>query len=112
MKKNIPLCMLLCVLLISGAAFSNDEPVGRAVLNIADGEKGDVTFPHEKHQQTLKDCTLCHSLFPKQQGMIREMITDGKLKRKQVMNHCLACHRSKKKEGLKTGPTSCSKCHH
>jgi hypothetical protein len=24
---------------------------------------------------------------------------------------CLKCHREKKKEGVKTGPTSCSVCH-
>ncbi|MBU1171147.1 MAG: cytochrome c family protein [Proteobacteria bacterium] len=111
MKKMIFPILILFVFLINHTAFSAEETVGRPVLKIADGEKGDVTFPHEKHQQTLKDCTLCHSLFPKKPGVVREMITDGKLKRKQVMNHCLACHKAKKKEGLKTGPTSCSKCH-
>jgi hypothetical protein len=34
------------------------------------------------------------------------------LKKKHIMNIlCTKCHRQKKKEGLKTGPTTCSKCH-
>ena len=91
--------------------FTEGDPVGKAVIEITAGQRGDVTFPHETHQKTLKDCNICHSLFPKKEKVIQEMKAKNTLKKKQVMANCLSCHRAKKKEGLKTGPTSCSKCH-
>jgi len=74
--------------------------------------KGNVYFPHHMHQDNIKDCNVCHNLFPQQAGVIQDLKNLEKLKKKQVMNKkCLKCHRAKKKAGEKTGPTSCSKCH-
>jgi hypothetical protein len=50
-------------------------------------------------------------VFPKTIGVISEMKVNGKLQNKEVMDHCLDCHRERKKAGEKTGPTTCSKCH-
>jgi len=95
-----------------------------AVLAIAEQNKGaekivlhganmgDITFPHHQHQNVLGDCNLCHDLFPKEAGVIDKMKAGDELKKKQVMNtKCIRCHKEKKNEGVKTGPTSCSVCH-
>ena len=111
MKTLFFVLVVLGLFVIAQPAFTGNDPVGKAVLELTAGEKGDVTFPHKTHQTVLGDCMACHTLFPQKAGVIREMIKDGKLKKKQVMNHCLACHREKLKEGVKAGPTSCSQCH-
>jgi DNA-directed RNA polymerase subunit RPC12/RpoP len=33
------------------------------------------------------------------------------LKKKEVMNRCVQCHRELAQEGQKTGPVKCSECH-
>lgn len=75
------------------------------------GSKGKVFFPHHEHQNNLVDCTICHSMFPQKPGIIVDFIRQGKLEKKQVMNHCRGCHRNLSQRGEKAGPTSCNKCH-
>lgn len=76
------------------------------------GNQGDVKFPHHQHQETLKDCMLCHDLFPQQAGSIQELKQKGVLAQKQVMNkQCLKCHKAKKDAGEKSGPVTCTQCH-
>jgi hypothetical protein len=75
------------------------------------GKAGNTPFPHHRHQDTLKDCNLCHNLFPQQAGAIEKLKQDGTLRNKQVMKQCQSCHRKMAREGQKTGPTSCKKCH-
>lgn len=111
-KKMLPVLIVAgLLLLMAQQAFTDGEPMGKAVIDITAGNKGNVTFPHHTHQIVLGDCTACHNLFPQKAGAIQLMITERKLTQKQVMNQCLACHRDKGKAGVKTGPTSCSKCH-
>jgi hypothetical protein len=89
------------------------ENKGAAVIRLAGGERGTVDFPHRRHQQKLNDCDICHSLFPQKAGIIEELKAQGKFKKKQVMNKlCVKCHRQKKREGIKAGPTMCARCHH
>jgi hypothetical protein len=60
--------------------------------------KGNVTFPHLKHQENLKDCTKCHTSE-----------TGGKIEgfgKDIAHNTCKKCHSESGK-----GPTSCSACH-
>lgn len=77
-----------------------------------DGSRGVVAFPHYLHQNTLKDCQICHTLFPREQGGIERLKKAGELVKKQVMNkHCIKCHKATRKAGNKSGPTKCSKCH-
>ncbi|MCL2760491.1 MAG: cytochrome c family protein [Desulfuromonadales bacterium] len=60
---------------------------------------GDVTFDHKKHQETLKDCAICHG--PGTPGVIADFGKDfahGK--------GCKGCHQEKGQ-----GPTKCGECH-
>jgi cytochrome c-type protein NrfB len=85
---------------------------GAKELVIPCGNQGDVKFPHQQHQEALKDCMLCHDLFPQKAGSIQEMKQQGTLAQKQVMNKlCVKCHKAKKDAGEKSGPVTCSQCH-
>lgn len=63
---------------------------------------GDVQFNHAKHQQMLKDCTICHAT--KQGGTIPGF---GKEKAHKL---CWDCHKTKSNG---KGPTAsnCKGCH-
>jgi hypothetical protein len=93
-------------------ASAEEQARGSQEMVLKGGETGNIPFPHGAHQQALKDCSICHSLFPQQTGGIATRITEGTLKNKQVMNElCTRCHRQMKQEGKSTGPTSCRECH-
>ena len=94
---------------LSGAPVENK---GAAEIKLAGGKRGLVAFPHHRHQDKLGDCDICHSVFPQEAGIIEKLKAQGKLKKKHVMNKlCTKCHKQKKREGIKTGPTTCKKCH-
>jgi hypothetical protein len=94
---------------LSGAPVENK---GAAEIKLPGGNRGPVSFPHHQHQDQLGDCDICHSVFPQKAGIIEALKAEGKLKKKHVMNKlCTKCHRQKKKEGIKSGPTTCVKCH-
>lgn len=85
---------------------------GAATIKLNGGMMPEVTFPHRMHQDELSDCTLCHDLFQQKSGAIKDAITAGKLKKKQVMKaKCLTCHRQRKAAGQPAGPTACNRCH-
>ena len=58
---------------------------------------GNVSFPHKKHQELLKECKICHEKGP---GKIEGLGKDWAHKT------CKGCHEEKKK-----GPTKCGECH-
>ncbi len=90
---------------------SQNTPAADITLN-GGGKRGEVHFPHQKHIDTLGDCNVCHDLYPNTAGIIDALKAQGKLREKQVMNEqCIQCHRTAKKEGKSSGPTTCSKCH-
>ena len=60
-------------------------------------KNGNITFPHKKHQELLKDCKICHAKGP---GKIADLGKDWAHKT------CKGCHEEKK-----AGPTKCSECH-
>jgi cytochrome c553 len=60
-------------------------------------KNGDISFPHKKHQELLKDCKTCHEKGP---GKIEGFGKDWAHKT------CKACHEAKS-----TGPTKCAECH-
>lgn len=98
-------CLLICPVFAEDSANS-----GKMMLH--GGSSGDVYFDHGHHQTVLKDCTLCHQVFPQETGSIQNMIKSGSLKPKQVMNtQCIACHREKQNAGVATGPVTCTRCH-
>ncbi|RQW82391.1 MAG: cytochrome C [Geobacter sp.] len=59
---------------------------------------GKVSFPHQKHIDKLKDCTLCHAT--KAGGKIAGF---DKAKAHKL---CIDCHKK-----MKSGPTGCKDCH-
>lgn len=88
------------------------ENKGASEIMLKGGSRGVVRFPHHLHQNTLKDCQICHALFPQEQGGIERLKKTGELVKKQVMNkHCINCHKATQKAGNRSGPTKCSKCH-
>jgi hypothetical protein len=115
---KIRIVLLLCIgtlMVAAGSAATSDvtaENRGATEIKLPGGTRGLVNFPHHRHQDALGDCQICHSLFPQKAGIIKELKAQGKLKKKHIMNKlCLKCHRQKKREGLKGGPTTCAKCH-
>ncbi len=61
-------------------------------------KNGNVSFPHKKHQEMLKDCKKCHEKGPgKIQGFGKELAH---------AKGCKGCHEEGKK-----GPTKCGECH-
>lgn len=101
-------CFICGISAMAGAP----EPTGAEFITLDGGDSGAVPFPHRLHQTVLGDCMICHSVFPQKAGSIGELKASGELKQKQVMNkQCTACHRKLKKEGKKTGPTTCKSCH-
>jgi len=112
MKSKTVVILIVFGILFSVAMAVAFQNTGAPNITLEGGKKGNVYFPHHMHQDNIKDCNVCHNLFPQQAGVIQDLKNLEKLKKKQVMNKkCLKCHRAKKKAGEKTGPTSCSKCH-
>lgn len=113
--KNLKYLVLMSViiLIIPTCTVFGDTAVkkGEKEMVLQGGTRGNVAFPHERHQKSLGDCQKCHSIFPQDKGSIQKMIGEGKLKKKAVMDHCKDCHKEMATKGEKTGPTSCSKCH-
>lgn len=88
MKKIIAAAAL--TIFCAGTALAADE----IVLN---AKNGNVTFNHKKHQESLKDCKVCHEKGP---GKIEGFGKDFAHKT------CKGCH-----EQMKKGPTRCGECH-
>ncbi|MGD8366354.1 MAG: cytochrome c3 family protein [Desulfobacterales bacterium] len=93
---------------------TEDQDRGAADMILEGGSRGEVPFPHRRHQEALEDeCRSCHDLFPQKKGSIETLKAEGKLEPKQVMNKlCTNCHRKYRREGIEAGPTTCSQCHH
>ncbi|MBC2716079.1 MAG: cytochrome c3 family protein [Desulfobacteraceae bacterium] len=110
-------CLLIVVFFVFLAVFSyaheDHDDFGDEIIILEKGRMPQVTFPHQMHQTVLENnCNACHDLFPKQHGIIKEMITQEKLKKQQVMNsNCLKCHKERKAAGQKAGPVKCTQCH-
>ncbi len=111
MKKIV--FIVLTLLVVSLSVLVNAQDKGAEVVVFEKGRMQPVTFAHHMHQQKLSnDCSSCHDLFPMESGIIKEMITQEKLKKQQVMNSkCVKCHKDRKKQGLAAGPTKCTACH-
>ena len=115
---KIKILLLLCagILMVAAGSVATSgvatENKGTAEIKLPGGTRGLVPFPHHRHQDKLGDCEICHSVFPQKAGIIKALKAQGKLKKKHVMNKlCTQCHRQKKREGMKSGPTTCAKCH-
>ena len=113
--KTLRLFILILLVVSSGAAYAytiQTEDKGAAQIELEGGKSGAVPFPHRVHQEVLGDCKVCHELFPQETGSIEKLKASGELAKKQIMNkHCTKCHKQMKKDGQKTGPTTCKSCH-
>lgn len=108
--RIVNVALILGILLTTAALSGENQGAGQITLQ--GGSRGTVLFPHRQHQETLGDCALCHTLFPKEAGSIEKLKDQGGLTGKQVMNTlCIKCHRAEQKAGNKSGPTMCSQCH-
>lgn len=110
-KKAIIIGVSVLSVSFAGIAFASGIEVGRHIMMLPAGAMGKVFFTHEDHQFVLKDCNACHRLFPQEKGAIQELIGDGLLVKKQVMNDCINCHKKTKAKGKHSGPISCGGCH-
>ncbi len=61
-------------------------------------KNGNVSFPHKKHQEMLKDCKKCHEKGPGKIAGFGKELAHAK--------GCKGCHEEGKK-----GPTKCGECH-
>lgn len=111
MKKAVICVFVVCAFLMGSVAFSDQSKGVKSVIELTAGNKGNVTFPHEKHHKVVPDCQTCHAMYPQKTNGISNDIKAGKLQKKQAMGHCLSCHRANKAENKKSGPTSCNECH-
>jgi len=110
MKQILELFFIGFLLFLSPA--NADQNRGAEKMELYGGKNGKVHFPHHRHQTVLNDCSKCHSTFPQRSGSIESMKTEGKLKKKAVMNAvCIQCHRAEKNAGRPSGPVKCSECH-
>ncbi len=102
--------VLLLLWIPVGLAAQNGQ--GAEQIQLHGGTRGEVFFPHLRHQNALKDCMACHKSFPQEPGAIARLKAEGKLAGRQIMNQlCIECHRSEKSAGKAAGPIACSACH-
>jgi hypothetical protein len=108
----LSLALLAALAVAAAPTGTSVQDPGGEILLLEGGESGEVTFPHLRHQQSLVDCQICHSLFPQQAGAIEDLKSQGALEKKQVMNKlCTRCHKEFKAQGKPSGPTTCKTCH-
>ena len=116
-QKGLVLILTLCMTAAFTGTIGNtstqSQDMGAAEMVLEGGSAGKVPFPHRRHQESLQeDCQVCHDMFPQQRGSIEALKAEDKLESKQVMNRlCTGCHRDYRRQGVKTGPISCSQCH-
>lgn len=111
MRRGVTLFLSVALVCMAGLSVAEINKGAKDIV-IPGGTQGSVKFPHHQHQEGLKDCMLCHDLFPQQAGSISDLKQKGTLAQKQVMNQqCIKCHRAKNTAGEKSGPVSCSQCH-
>ncbi len=120
---------LLCLLLQTGTAFAQEENYVLAHQDVfGKMQRPAVHFPHAAHEEALSDegCGACHHVFDEQvkklvytEGEEQECKTCHGLKpagtspalREAYHKSCTGCHRLKKKNIEKSGPTTCGECH-
>ena len=111
--KTKPLVIAVAATLLGiYAAIAAAANQGPETIDIFGGQSGKVPFTHAQHQNRLKDCNICHGVFPQETDAIKRMKESGALKPKKVMNlQCIKCHKEEKRAGKPHGPVTCSTCH-
>jgi hypothetical protein len=114
MHRRMAASALLLTLALAGSwgASAQSQDKGVAEIVLSGGISGPVHFPHQRHQERLGDCTICHAAYPQKAGAIETLKAEGKLAKKEIMDtQCTKCHKEKKRAGEKAGPTTCTTCH-
>jgi len=105
-------CAVALMMVFAAAAMGlAAQNMGAKEIVLEGGKPGTVPFPHHQHQENIKDCKVCHDLFPQEPRSIEKLKAEGKLKKKKVMNFCQKCHRERAMQGQKAGPVTCTGCH-
>lgn len=107
---------MAAILATAGIAAQAPQPdaleKGVEIIDLPGGPLGDVRFPHRLHQESQKDCNICHDLFARQPGAIQKQQQAGALRKQQVMDElCIGCHHRLESAGKPSGPTRCDLCH-
>lgn len=111
-RDAVGVVMVILLMSLAATLAVAEQNKGAEEMELEGGTRGIVPFPHRQHQESLDDCNACHDLFPQEDGAIEKLKKEGALKDRQVMNvQCIKCHRDKKREDVKSGPTLCSQCH-
>ena len=112
MRRNLLAILAAAAFVLGLAATVTDVENGPAEIDLFGGSSGKVPFPHAAHQKRIKDCKVCHDLYPEKHDAIKAMKADGTLKAKKVMNlQCIKCHKAEKQAGKPHGPLTCKTCH-
>ena len=107
-RKLIIFFMIGFFLLLSATAVSQNK--GAANMVLQGGKPGSVPFSHHLHQNAIRDCNICHTLFSQVAGSIEKLKAEGKIKKREAMGQCVECHK-KEAATSKDLPTKCSECH-
>ena len=112
MIRKLVIVGLTALSLTGMAAIGVAANKGAPKIDIFGGQKGTIAFPHAQHQDRLKDCNICHSVFPQEKDAIKKLKEQGTIKPKKVMNlQCIKCHKQEKQAGKPSGPVTCNTCH-
>jgi cytochrome c-type protein NrfB len=110
MKAKLIIFLMLGFSIFSFATVVGQNKGAERIV-IKGGKLGDVPISHHLHQNAIRDCNICHTLFPQVAGSIEKLKAEGKVKKKEAMDQCVACHKKQATTGGKALPTKCSECH-
>jgi cytochrome c-type protein NrfB len=111
MKRKLIIFLILVFLFLLFTTISGQNK-GASNMVLQGGKLGNVPFSHHLHQNAIRDCNICHNLFPQAAGSTEKLKAEGKLKKKEVMDQCVECHKKEATtNGNKALPTKCSECH-
>jgi hypothetical protein len=113
MKRAFSLftCIAFILVLAGGLCAAPPEKV---VLN---AKPGNITFPHQKHAETLKiPCKTCHHTLKEGETPVKCITchgVDAKAPKPQDAFHkrCQGCHKDENEKNAKNAPTKCTQCH-
>ncbi len=115
-KLLMALLVGVFTLVVSLALIAAEAPEKVTIKEFAK-KKAPVTFSHKVHADKF-GCKECHHKWdgkgtPHKCSECHKAKKEGKKPSAKKAYHkkCKGCHKKMKKEGKKTGPTSCKKCH-
>jgi len=109
MRKVFAVAVMALVVVAAGGLFAEDKKAPEEI--VYEAKPGNVTFPHAKHVEAVKnDCKTCHdALFQQAKGNLGDYKAGMHKKAEEAKTACGACHH----EGGKSFPSkgNCNKCH-